>query len=299
MLFLSKDFTEEFLKQRIVYPLFLFLFCSSIWASYQNYYYGEKFEDIQNGNLTNITLKDYLHQVLDSYHLTDDHSYDQIGSSCICEKDDRTCFHHLSFDYSTARKKIFGYLHLEQIQEAYYINCVYCQHLLGPSNFPEGPIPGVDIIPNSRFINTEHTWPQSRFSNTYPHTLQKSDLHALYPTSPGINTTRNNLEFGEVAFISTTTCPGTKVGYLDTTQATRYFEPPDMHKGNVARSIFYFSTRYGLNISDTEEAFLKKWHQLDPVDEFEKWRHEEIFKIQKVRNPYVDHPWMVELIEDF
>ena len=287
------------MHQRIVYPLFLFLFCSSIWASQQIHYYGVKFEDIQNGHLVNNELKEYLHVVLDSYHLTCPDSYDQIVSSCLGEQDNRACFGHLSFNYTTARKKIFGYLHLEQIQKAYYINCVYCQHQLGPADFPEGPVPGIDIIPNSRFINTEHSWPQSRFSTAYPQTLQKSDLHALYPTSPGINTTRNNLEFGEVSFVSTTTCPGTKVGYLDITQTTRYFEPPDVHKGNVARSIFYFSTRYGLHISDIEETFLKKWHQLDPVDEFERWRHEEIFKIQKVRNPYIDHPWMVELIEDF
>jgi len=290
---------EEFLRKRIVHLLLLFLFCSSIWATHQEYYYGEKFEDIQHGHLVNGELKDYLHRVLDSYHLTCTNSYDQIVSSCKGESDDRTCFRHLAFNYTIARKEMFGHLHLEQIQAAYYINCVYCQYHLGPDNFSEGPIPGVNIIPNNRFINTEHSWPQSRFSTTYPQALQKSDLHALYPTSPGINTTRNNLEFGEVSFVSTNTCPGTKVGFLDVTHTTRYFEPPDTHKGNVARSIFYFSTRYNLNISEVEEAFLKKWHQLDPVDEFERWRHEEIFKMQKVRNPYIDHPWMVELIEDF
>ena len=290
---------EEFLLQRIVYLIFLFLFGSFVWASQQQYYYGEKLVEIQHGQLVDQELKDYLHRVLDAYHLTCPNSYDQMVISCKGEPDDRACFRHLSFNYTTARKEIFGHLHLEQIQESYYINCVYCQHQLGPDNFPEGPIPGVNIIPNSRFINTEHSWPQSRFSTTYPETLQKSDLHALYPTSPSINTTRNNLEFGEVSFVTTSTCPGTKVGFLDVTHATRYFEPPDVHKGNVARSIFYFSTRYNLNISEVEEAFLKKWHQLDPVDEFERWRHEEIFKIQKVRNPYIDHPWMVELIEDF
>jgi endonuclease I len=38
---------------------------------------------------------------------------------------------------------------------------------------------------------------------------------------------------------------------------------------------------------------------MDPIDEAEKTRHEIIAKYQKVRNPFIDFPELVEKIADF
>ena len=40
--------------------------------------------------------------------------------------------------------------------------------------------------------------------------------------------------------------------------ASEHFEPPAEHKGNVARAIFYFSVRYKMKVTPTQEAFLKR-----------------------------------------
>jgi endonuclease I len=77
------------------------------------------------------------------------------------------------------------------------------------------------------------------------------------------------------------------------------FEPPETHKGNVARSLFYFSIRYGLRISPEEEAYLKMWNKQDPVDQEEMIRNNEIYKTQGSRNPFVDHPELADRIQDF
>jgi uncharacterized protein len=42
---------------------------------------------------------------------------------------------------------------------------------------------------------------------------------------------------------------------------------------------------------------LKKWSEKDKVDEFERRRNEMIFRFQKNRNPFVDHPEWINLIK--
>ncbi|NBO23306.1 hypothetical protein EBU94_08220 [bacterium] len=57
--------------------------------------------------------------------------------------------------------------------------------------------------------------------------------------------------------------------------------------------------KYQLNISDAEEAALRRWHEEDPVDQDEVVRNEEIFKIQHSRNPFIDYPQTVKMISNF
>ena len=39
---------------------------------------------------------------------------------------------------------------------------------------------------------------------------------------------------------------------------------------------------------------LLKWHRADPVSEKETNRNEEVYKIQKNRNPFIDYPLLAE-----
>ncbi|RYZ68005.1 MAG: nuclease, partial [Proteobacteria bacterium] len=82
-------------------------------------------------------------------------------------------------------------------------------------------------------------------------------------------------------------------------QGGHFFEPPDAHKGNVARALFYFSVRYNIKIDPIEENFLKAWNKADPVDQEESGRNEAIMKIQGNRNPFVDFPELADSIGDF
>lgn len=201
------------------------------------------------------------------------------------------------FSYRTTRKILFGRLHLRQDSRGYYVTDVYCETDYHESDFRSQP-PGPDKIPNPNILNTEHTWPQSRFSNRHPKSMQKVDLHALFPVASRVNSSRGNIEFGEVGENHETPCPAAKRGQVKNGAAT-VFEPPESHKGNVARALFYFSLRYEIGISDQEEGYLRLWHILDPVDQEEFDRNELIYQIQGNRNPFIDRPDWSDAILDF
>lgn len=197
---------------------------------------------------------------------------------------------HKTLSYKQARKYLIGKLHLKRDFNGYYVRDVYC--LKSVTN-GTGPMQ----IPHQEIINTEHTWPRSRFSRKFSKSLQKSDLHHLFPSDPVANSTRGNSLFGEVRGQLVSNCYYSYHG--KDMNSRRRFEPPRGHKGNVARALFYFSIRYQIPISSTEELQLRQWHELDPVDSEELERNSGIERIQGNRNPFIDSPELVKRIGDF
>jgi uncharacterized repeat protein (TIGR02543 family) len=128
--------------------------------------------------------------------------------------------------------------------------------------------------------NKEHVWPQSKLGSA-----SVSDINNLRPSNPSINSSRGNL-----AFVAGSGTYGTRTG--------GWF-PGEADKGDVARIIFYMNTRWGLAISTSVIGSLemfKQWHEQDPVDAFEMNRNQQIYVNQNNRNPYIDHPELVEEI---
>ena len=142
--------------------------------------------------------------------------------------------------------------------------------------------------------NREHTWPQSRLGvyvkygdDDFP--SKATDVHNLKPADPGENTSRSN-------------------DYFDNTGGTDFYEPRDEVKGDVARILFYMSTRYfDLTLNDDEQSstslktmgmisLLLAWNEMDPVDDFERNRNEVIYTYQGNRNPFIDYPEFADLI---
>ena len=79
---------------------------------------------------------------------------------------------------------------------------------------------------------------------------------------------------------------------------------PDAGKGAVARATLYFLLRYpdaiDLDISQMDDdrvATLRRWHEGDPVSEYEKHRNQAIFEAQGNRNPFIDHEDWVEEVD--
>ena len=72
------------------------------------------------------------------------------------------------------------------------------------------------------------------------------------------------------------------------------FEPRDVHKGNVARSMVYFAMQYGYSIDQSTLDLYKAWNTADPVDQAELDRAYGIEGRQGVLNPYVVCPWLVD-----
>jgi endonuclease I len=204
-----------------------------------------------------------------------------------------TMNNHKALGYNPAKRALFGKLHLEKNNQGYYVRDLYCE-----INYTNGVGPG--SMPDQNQLNCEHTWPQSKFTKSFPTELQKSDLHHLFPTDSKANSTRGNFEFADVTENQNLhNCQASKSGPSVVSGGRTYFEPPTTHKGNVARALFYFSVRYKMPISEAQEEFLRRWNDIDPVDDAEKLRNDEIEKLQGNRNPFIDNSSLVDQIQDF
>ncbi|MCC7232976.1 MAG: endonuclease [Bacteroidia bacterium] len=140
---------------------------------------------------------------------------------------------------------------------------------------------------NTFDFNTEHTFPQSFFSQLEP---MKSDLHHLFPTDEVSNTKRGDNPFGVVTN-PTWTGGGSKADGFT-------FEPRDLQKGATARAMFYFVLRYQNynNFLNSQEAILRTWHEAFPPGVVEKRRNDDIAAVQFNRNPFVDYPQLLDRI---
>ncbi len=282
-------------------PLIAFIITSIATASNSVPYYGHEFNQSKS-QLKNDALKLKLREVLTSGHVSPITSSESIVEDQIVESCDslKNCKEQTSLGYDRARQFLFGTFYLVSEGSSYGVKEMYCDRIYTQADFKNGiggPAPG--LVPEGTVINTEHTWPQSRFTGKHPKDLQKADLHHLFPTDSQMNSLRGNTIFGEVIKDSNKTkCNASKYGPGE--GASRdVFEPPQAHKGHVARALFYFSVRYELPISPAEEVMLKKWNRESPVDQQEILRNNEIYKLQGNRNPFIDYPELADQIQDF
>ncbi|WP_026705823.1 endonuclease [Flavobacterium soli] len=165
--------------------------------------------------------------------------------------------------------------------------------------------------------NREHLVAQSYFDEGSP---MKNDPFHVVPSDGSVNGARGNFPFGEVGTASYTSQNGSKKGSMASSSFSSFtgtvFEPIDAFKGDVARSFFYFATRYetqmagfytaanvattqvksmfdGTNnkvFSDNFLLLLIKWHIEDPVSQKEIDQNNAIYDYQGNRNPYIDNP---------
>ncbi|MGI9650591.1 endonuclease [Chryseobacterium sp. RLHN22] len=159
--------------------------------------------------------------------------------------------------------------------------------------------------------NREHIVPQSLFSEASP---MKSDVHFIRATDGKVNGMRSNYPFGKVGSASFTSLNGSKLGNSSSTGFSgTVFEPIDEFKGDVARMVFYFVTRYQSKLSTFStgnmlgsSAFpglqtwelnvLLAWHNQDPVSQAEINRNNASYTFQGNRNPFIDNPSYVNQI---
>jgi len=195
---------------------------------------------------------------------------------------------HVSLGYNSARDEMFMKIDNKKVNGQ------------GASqNTLEGVYTGKEAVGYSsrsdaqnRFnFNTEHTYPQGQFNKSEP---MRSDLHHLFPTKVYANSERGNKPFGVV------TNPSWQEG--GSKSNNNYFEPRDQQKGPTARAMLYFLIRYkNYNgyVSNKNQELLIDWARNFPPTPVEKRRNEDIFKVQKNRNPFVDHPEFLDRIHNF
>lgn len=265
-------------------------------SSNEVHYYGEKFHQDLASGIAGETLKTTLHDILQSTHQRTPGDFDQITPECSGSG----CYKHISLGYDRARIYLLGNFYLVDNGDGdYAIKDVYCDTLRSSEEFPNGDAPAPNKIPGGTTVNTEHTWPQSRFTNRHSREMQKSDMHHLFPTDNEMNSVRGSNPFGEVVQDrKTLRCKSSRFGRPSRGNAD-VFEPPQNHRGNVARALFYFSVRYETDIDPHQEATLRKWSKEDPIDEEEVKRNNYIYKMQGSRNPFIDFAHLEDSIENF
>jgi len=159
--------------------------------------------------------------------------------------------------------------------------------------------------------NREHIVPQSLFNEASP---MKNDVHFIRATDGKVNGMRSNYPFGKVGSASFTSQNGSKLGSSSSAGFSgTVFEPIDEFKGDVARMVFYFVTRYQSKLSTFStgnmigsSAFpglqtwelnvLLAWHNQDPVSQAEINRNNASYTFQGNRNPFIDNPSYVNQI---
>lgn len=179
--------------------------------------------------------------------------------------------------------------------------------------------PGKEKCGNYKYVgdcvNREHSFPKSWFNEGSP---MKSDAFHVYPTDGKVNGQRSNFPYGECA--NGTTLPSSNgvqaLGKLGTSTFPGYsgkvFEPVDEYKGDLARTYFYMAAAYKDKIGSWHSDMLAgnsypayttwavnlllKWHRQDAVSKKETDRNDAVYGFQNNRNPFIDHPELVEYI---
>lgn len=153
--------------------------------------------------------------------------------------------------------------------------------------------------------NREHIIPQSLFNEASP---MVADVHFIRATDGKVNGMRSSFPFGKVGVPTFTSQNFSKLGNsVSQGYSGTVFEPIDAFKGDVARMIFYFVTRYetklagfssgnmlgGSSFPGLQAWALKQymeWHIMDPVSPEEISRNNASYNYQGNRNPFIDHP---------
>lgn len=160
---------------------------------------------------------------------------------------------------------------------------------------------------DTEFKNCEHIWCQKYFNRNEP---MRSDLHHLFLSNSKLNSHRQDYKFSEInKNIIYLDDVGNKVNiskvitdieYIKKNNKKRIFEPKNISKGKVSRAIAYFYIFYPkyshnlTNIIDTNT--LIEWNKKYPPCKDEIKRNEQIKRIQNNYNPFIKHPYLIEIL---
>jgi len=200
--------------------------------------------------------------------------------------------------YDQARVKLYSEVFLQNDS----IECFYSGYKI--------PVPvGTNILSwTAKYgIQTEHLYPRSLGSAAMQ---ALSDLHHLVPARAPINILRKNSPFQDIPDEQTkywiyqdkvlTTIPRKEIHFYSESKSNA-FEPMEMRKGDIARSMFYFYTFYRNEADKKSKTFfssmlpdLCRWHRSDKVDSTEILRTFAIARIQYNANPFIFDPSLAE-----
>ncbi|CAL6088077.1 Extracellular_nuclease [Hexamita inflata] len=196
---------------------------------------------------------------------------------------------HITLGYDRARAEMYGYVYNDAQDQAVY--CVYtglripCQYNSMRSSC-------------SGDLNCEHTVPQSLFKKLDP---MVSDLHHLRPSWKTANSARANFPFEQLTpqFINSYYGNYKQVQFeqpsdlenwsaLETDNA---FMPRDEQKGDTARAVAYFYTRYPTEGGNIDQVFnyvdtMIEWDLTHSPSDLQYEQYLRAVEVQGNRNPF-------------
>jgi endonuclease I len=199
-------------------------------------------------------------------------------------------------DFTSAKDTLYAKIYVENDS----VTCVYTGHklYLDPA---EDPSQYMYKNGSSEGINAEHNYPKSKGA---ANGNALSDLYNLFPSRVQVNADRGNHPFSDIVDQQTTFwyyltdktqgIPSENIDYYSE-GTSAFFEPREDHKGNVARSVFYFVSMYQDEVEQADPSFFESmrsqlcdWHYYDPVDSLEWERNSKIASYQSgKRNPFI------------
>ncbi|MCX8688896.1 endonuclease [Gilliamella sp. B2973] len=111
----------------------------------------------------------------------------------------------------------------------------------------------------------------------------EGDLHNLQPSIGEVNGDRSNYRYSQ--FTNAFTQYGQCKSAVDF--QTRKFQPREEIRGIIARTYFYMSDKYNINLSDSEHKLMTAWNKTYPPDNWECNRNKLIEQIQGNDNKFV------------
>ena len=194
-------------------------------------------------------------------------------------------------DYNTARDHwfwdklyIFGgeglYCSIPYNNKGYYLN-------------HEGKTKTMTLehVYSADWIADHHSCDSRDTCQTVSYKRAEADLHNLWPTHGGVNSSRSNYPFKEIPDEISENRYAEK-GCSDfervygVSKDEIFVEPQDIVKGRIARSMLYMNSEYGLPLRGMQNLMLR-WHIKYPADSEELWRNYAIYKLQGTYNPWI------------
>jgi endonuclease I len=113
--------------------------------------------------------------------------------------------------------------------------------------------------------------------------LMEGDMHNLQPAIGEVNGDRSNYRYSQ--FTNQFNQYGQCQSAVDF--KARQFQPRDEIRGIIARTHFYMSDKYNINLSDSERKLMTAWNKMYPPEQWECKRNQQIKQIQGHDNKFI------------
>ncbi|MCX8649713.1 endonuclease [Gilliamella sp. B2776] len=208
-------------------------------------------------------------------------------------------FVHSAQNFSTAKTKLIRLYKSNSEQTTFYCDCEFTfNNKKGVVDFDKcGYVPRKNQVRAKR-IEWEHVMPAENFGRHLQcwrdggrskckkdpnFNEMEGDLHNLQPSIGEVNGDRSNYRYSQFTkeFTQYGKCKSA-VDFKD-----RKFQPRDEIRGTIARTYFYMSDKYNINLSSSEYKLMQAWDKMYPPNAWECERNTLIKQIQGNDNKFI------------